>query len=98
MASKVPPRPKSASGEQLVHVTGHNFTLRTPDREKLLEAATWINKRYDALGKKHPLMKPSEIQALLLLEIAFERFDWVTSGKELLKQTNQLIEWIHHKL
>ncbi|MBN8554505.1 MAG: cell division protein ZapA [Deltaproteobacteria bacterium] len=98
MATKVSSTPKTKTGEQLVNVNGHNFTLRTADKEKLLEAASWINKRYDALGKKHPLMKPSELQALLLLEIAFERFDWVSNGKELLKQTNQLIEWIHHKL
>jgi hypothetical protein len=83
---------------QMVNVTGHSFTVRTEDQVKLMQASLWINKRYEALAKKHPLMKPAELQALLLLEIAFERLDWVAGGKELLKQTNHLIEWMSNKL
>jgi len=87
-----------APDEHRVEIAGNFFTMRTAEKERLQGAATWLNHRIKVHLEKHPLLKPNEAYLLLLLHLAFEREDFQDSGKALLKQTDQLLEWLNHQI
>lgn len=89
---------RRAKPECSVEVAGRTFTLRTADRERLLLAAKWINKRINQLTVEHPLMKPADLYLLALLEVSYERAEFLADGKALLKHTDQLLECINNQL
>jgi len=85
---------KTVSKNHTIEISGQKFTLRTQDPDRLSIAAKHVNKKIDKLSSKHPLMRINEIYLLALLEIAFEQTEVYENGKDLLKQTDQLIEWM----
>ena len=88
----------TASKNHTIEVSGHNFTLRTKDPDRLKIAAKLINKKIDGLSAKHPLLPLKEIYLLALVELAFEQTEVYENGKALLKETNQLIEWMDSQI
>ncbi len=87
-----------AQKEQEVEISGKKFLLKTAQPERLKKASEWLNKRLKSLAAEHPFMKPQDIQALLLLELAYERSDMVHDGKALLNQSASLLESINIEL
>lgn len=86
------------SKEYEVEVGGRSFTLRTSKADRLLSAAAWINRRLKSLADEHPLMKPTDLQLLLLLELGVEREEVVRGGKELLNEAQSLLQSVNKDL
>jgi len=81
-----------------IQIADQSFTLKVKDTEKLKKASEWLKVKIQKLVKRYPLKKPHEVYLLLLLELAYERFELIEEGKALLKNTDQLVEWIEIRL
>jgi cell division protein ZapA (FtsZ GTPase activity inhibitor) len=88
----------SPSKNHTIELNNQKFTLRTKDPSRLNFAAKHVNQQIEALSAKHPLMRPNEIYLLALLEMAFEQTELFENGKDLLKQTDNLIEWMDNQI
>lgn len=75
-----------------VQVQGRSLQLKTTEPGPLEQAADFVNRRLKELSLEKPLAKPSDLQVLLLLELAMERDETREKLKALLKQSDKLLE------
>jgi|GEM_PF-3896263 len=86
------------SEELKIHFSNRNCTVRTTEPEKLCQAASYLNQRMAELRKTKPNAKSSDLETLLLLEMALEKEEQKEAGKALLKKSDELLKWLEHRI